>query len=141
MTVHCRPAQSGDMPHLISLLAQLGYEWEEPQAAQLIADMRSGQGEVFVAVSSGAVVGLINAIVDLRLAEGKTGEIASLVVSANHRGQGVGRVLLQHAQAWLGERVSTIRIRTNVVRSDAHRFYTSAGYNVAKEQKVFTKDI
>ncbi|MGQ7260635.1 GNAT family N-acetyltransferase [Vreelandella sp. V005] len=85
--------------------------------------------------------GLVNAIVDLRLAGGKIGEIASLLVSADHRGQGVSRVLLQHAQAWLGEWVSTIRIRTNVVRSDTHLFYTSAGYIVAKEQNVFLKDV
>ncbi|WP_447895392.1 GNAT family N-acetyltransferase [Vreelandella sp. GE22] len=139
MTIQCRPASSSDIPAVCLLLAQLGYSFDESALVPMIAEIRSREGEVFVAVTHGTVVGCINVIVDVRLAEGKCGEVASLVVSADHRGQGVGHQLLAHAQEWLSERVNTMRIRANVTRHEAHGFYLSANFTVAKEQKVFTK--
>ena len=35
--------------------------------------------------------------------------------------------------------VSSIRLRTNVVRKGAHAFYEHVGYVVRKEQKVYVK--
>ena len=34
-----------------------------------------------------------------------------------------------------------IRIRTNVLRTEAHKFYENNGYNKVKEQKVYMKEI
>ena len=34
-----------------------------------------------------------------------------------------------------------IRIRTNVLRTEAHNFYENNGYKKVKEQKVYMKEI
>lgn len=103
--------------------------------------MRAQGGEVLVAELGGVVVGCINAIIDIRLAEGKSGEIVSLVVSEGHRGMGIGKALVKTAESWLSSRCDNIRVRANAIRRDAHEFYRSLGYQEIKSQKVFTKNV
>lgn len=122
-------------------MEQLGYSVGDAEIQEVIDAIRKGSGEVFVAESGDNVVGCIDAIIDVRLAEGKVGEIASLVVLADCRGRGVGKALLECAEDWLGDRVETIRIRANAKRDDAHEFYATVGYTHVKEQKVFIKDL
>lgn len=141
MAIDIRSAQSTDIPQFVTLMGELGYEANPESLELLILEIRKGYGEVLVAEMEGLVVGCINAIIDLRLAEGRTGEIASLVVSAQHRGCGIGGALLQHAEDWLQSRVNLIRIRANVKRASSHQFYASAGYAEIKEQKVFIKNV
>jgi len=53
-------------------------------------------------------------------------------------GKGVGKQLIAVAKKWCEEHsCQTLRVRSNVVRQDAHRFYLSAGFKEMKEQKVF----
>jgi GNAT superfamily N-acetyltransferase len=122
-------------------MEQLGYSVGDAEIQEVINAIREGSGEVFVAESGDNVVGCIDAIIDVRLAEGKVGEIASLVVLADCRGRGVGKALLEYAEDWLRGRVETVRIRANVNRDDAHEFYATVGYTHVKEQKVFIKDL
>lgn len=137
----CRLATTEDIPELVSLMESLGYDTNEVELQNVMEEIRQTRGEVFVAVWSGKVVGCINAILDVRLAEGRTGEIASLVVSSSFRGKGVGRALLECAESWLTQRAGKIRIRANDQRVDAHGFYKSSGYTEWKQQKIFLKSI
>lgn len=139
MTIAFRPAQSSDVPELVSLMSQLGYETSEGQLQAVIDEIRYRAGEVFVAESQRRVVGCVNAIIDVRLAEGKVGEVASLVVDDAWRGRGLGRSLLHLAEEWLSRRVDNVRIRANAKRADAPGFYQSSGYERLKQQIVFMK--
>ncbi|HEY3676065.1 MAG TPA: GNAT family N-acetyltransferase, partial [Candidatus Tumulicola sp.] len=66
--------------------------------------------------------------------------IAALVVDESERGNGTGAALLQAAEAWARERgVRCIRVRSNVIRADAHRFYEREKYAPLKDQRVFEK--
>ena len=95
--------------------------------------------EVFVAKIHDRVVGCVGAIIDVRLATGISGEIVSLVVSEPHRGNGIGRGLVEVAESWLTQRVVKIRVRANSIRSEAHAFYLKMGYQESKTQKIFEK--
>jgi len=75
------------------------------------------------------------------LAEGIYAEIVSLVVSEKERGNGIGAGLLREAEKWASQRVNKIRVRANVVRDDAHKFYSRQGYEHTKSQKVFIKRV
>jgi GNAT superfamily N-acetyltransferase len=123
------------------LIHQLGYDLESFDIENNINQIRERGGEVFVARFNDEVIGCINAIIDVRLAAGTTGEIVTLVVLEQYRGMGVGMALLATAEAWLTERVSSIRVRTNAIRDKAHRFYRRAGYQELKTQKIFIKDL
>jgi GNAT superfamily N-acetyltransferase len=50
----------------------------------------------------------------------------------------VGKLLVQAAVRWAAERgYAKVRVRSNVVREDAHRFYEREGFQRAKTQAVF----
>ncbi|MGI1670863.1 MAG: GNAT family N-acetyltransferase [Neptuniibacter sp.] len=120
-------------------MQQLGYSQSEQSLLANIAAVRKAGGEIFIAENSGKVLGCVCAIIDVRLAEGKQGEIVSLVVSEDHRGLGLGKGLVSNAENWLFQRTDIIRVRANHMRTEAHKFYQGMGYEEVKSQKVLTK--
>ena len=67
-------------------------------------------------------------------------EIGGLIVDESCRGSGIGRALAERAAAWAREQgCGSLCVRSNVVRQDAHRFYTGSGFEVIKSQSVFRK--
>ena len=139
MQIIYRAYTDRDAPALVRLMAQLGYEHSETTLANNVRAVRLQGGEVFVAEVAGSVLGCVSAILDVRLAEGVKGEIVSLVVSEDARGQGLGKGLMREAEAWLSGNVSAIRVRANVLREASHRFYASLGYRQEKAQAVLIK--
>ncbi|MEM9485624.1 MAG: GNAT family N-acetyltransferase, partial [Cyanobacteria bacterium P01_F01_bin.116] len=108
-----RVAQDTDIYDIAALMTELGYSITPEVVSQRLKDIRNQGGEVIVADANGDVVGCINTIIDIRLAEGKCGEIVSLVVSNQFRGQGIGKALMHKAEIWLKDRCNSIRIRAN----------------------------
>ena len=78
----------------------------------------------FVAEDDGALVGTVMAGYD-----GHRGWIYSLAVDESRRGQGIGRVLLRHAEERL-ERMGCLKINLQVVEGNtgAEAFYVANGY-------------
>ncbi|WP_386082709.1 GNAT family N-acetyltransferase [Vreelandella sp. F11] len=128
-----------DTQALIPLMAQLGYDLSGEVLVSSVSAVRKQGGEVFVAEVSGNVLGCVSAIFDVRLAEGVKGEIVSLVVSKNARGQGLGKGLVLEAEKWLSGKVDVIRVRANALRGQSHLFYESLGYRKDKAQVVLLK--
>lgn len=141
MTMIYRKYSKADSATLASLMLALGYDVDHNTLLNRIDDIRAHGGDVLVAEMEGVVIGCINPIIDIRLAEGKAGEIVSLIVSEEYRGLGVGKALVNNAESWLSSRCSIIRIRANTVRDEAHNFYNALGYQELKSQKVFIKHV
>ena len=56
------------------------------------------------------------------------------------RSRGIGRALLERAEAWARERgVSVLQVRSRVTRERAHAFYEREGYERIKTAYVFRK--
>ena len=56
----------------------------------------------------------------------------------------IGAALLEEVEAWAWARArgcAALRVRSNVVRERAHRFYRRAGFETIKTQHVFEKRI
>lgn len=69
-------------------------------------------------------------------------EILALVVDEQARSRGVGATLVARAETWAAERaLGLIRVRANVVRERAHRFYVRLGYSELKRQIAFAKTL
>jgi ribosomal protein S18 acetylase RimI-like enzyme len=69
-------------------------------------------------------------------------EIWGLAVDEAARGTGVGRRLVESAEAWavvLGMRV--VVVRSNHLRVGARAFYEHLGYEVTKTQSAFRKSV
>jgi len=67
-------------------------------------------------------------------------EIGGLVVDSGVRRQGVGRSLMTQAETWArAHGYSEVRLRSGLHRAEAHEFYRSIGYELAKTSHMFCK--
>ena len=111
-------------------------------AAQLESLGRSGDHALFVAESDGRLAGWLQVSFPRIFETPASAEIAGLVVDENRRGAGIGPLLLAAAEGWARNRgCRAIRVRSNVVRERAHRFYEREGYGRIKTQQVFEKPL
>jgi len=133
-----RMAAYQDAERIAALLHQLGYARSMADIAQQLA-VRDERAAILLAVNEDDdAVGCLQVMVDNRLAEGRRGEIVSLVVAAEMRGRGIGAALVAAAARWLREHgIAGMRVRCNAVRDRAHHFYERLGFGLTKTQKVF----
>lgn len=134
-----RYASEKDIHGIVKLINELGYQANDKLIKNRLEKIRQRNGRVIVAEDENEnIIGCVHAFIDLRLAEGEIGEIVSLVVNKNVRGQGIGKKLLNNTKNWILETgCENIRIRANVKREDAHEFYKAHGFEEIKSQKIF----
>jgi GNAT superfamily N-acetyltransferase len=93
---------------------------------------------VWVCDDGGELLGLLHAQHMDRIISDPYAEILHLVVSQRARRGGVGRALVAQAQAWARQRgLGRLRVRSNVVRDEAHDFYLALGFERLKTQHVY----
>jgi GNAT superfamily N-acetyltransferase len=69
-------------------------------------------------------------------------EIAGLVVDEPRRGRGIGTRLMAAAEEWARNRgLGALRLRSNVIRDEAHAFYRRQGFASSKTSLLFTKTL
>jgi GNAT superfamily N-acetyltransferase len=69
-------------------------------------------------------------------------EIGGLVVDEFLRGRGIGGRLMAAAEEWSRHRgFSALRLRSNVIRDEAHAFYRRQGFGSSKTSLLFTKPL
>lgn len=143
MDISVRPAHASDVPALAELSGQLGYPVAVEEMAERLRRVRDAAvGEVFVAVAErdSPILGWTHVVPRLHLEEAPFAELAGLVVADFARSRGVGAALLAAAEAWArAAGFAVMRVRSNVVRERAHRFYERAGFQRVKAQAVFHK--
>ena len=142
-TICIREATFQDAFVLTSLTAQLGYPCTKEEILErLIPYQNRFHGVVFVAVLDGTVVGWISVNIVRYFYVQPFTQVSGFVVEEKERNKGIGKRLLEAAEGWVKEEeYRLIRIRTNVIRAEAHRFYENNGYKKVKEQKVYMKEI
>jgi len=139
-----RVAQPQDSNGLVGLAAQLGYECTEQEIQRRLEEMQdSRQYAVYVAELSGFdVVGWIGVYVFRAVELENSAEITGLIVDEGLRSSGIGKKLLDAAEAWARNVGCTaISVHSNVIRDQAHRFYTSNGFELLKTQRMFHKPL
>jgi len=145
MKISVRIAEDDDVSTLAELSGQLGYPVDAAEMATRFARVRAeGLGEVLVATTSAVagVLGWTHVVPRLQLEEPPFAELAGLIVAESARGTGVGAALLAAAEGWAhAAGFAVMRVRSNVVRERAHRFYEREGYCRVKGQAVFHKSI
>jgi GNAT superfamily N-acetyltransferase len=137
-----RPAAPGDVQALAGLATQLGYPNTPEQIASRLAALAATPGHAVLVVADpagGTVIGWIHVGSTRWLESDPYAEIGGLVVDADWRGRGIGERLVRAGLAWAAaQRFREMRVRSNVVRADAHRFYERLGFARVKTQAVFT---
>jgi GNAT superfamily N-acetyltransferase len=144
MGIDFRPARLADAEQLVGLVEELGYP-SAPEAvrARLAGLLAAPEQAVFVASNArDEVVGWVHVQAFHSLATDAVGLVTGLVVAADVRRGGVGRGLMRAAEDWARARgLASMRLRSRVARADAHAFYRRLGFEVAKEQLQFRKEL
>ena len=139
-----RRAVASDISQLALLAGQLGYPSSEDEIRERLAGIEAApEHALFVAESAdGKLAGFLNVYVMRTIDSDARTEIAALVVDDAHRSLGVGKVLIEQAEAWARKNgCRAIGLRSNVIRERAHRFYERLGYEHYKTQKAFRKTL
>ena len=136
-----RRAKIEDVAAIAEISREFGYE---PTAAEVGVSLRDllprTDHAVFVAEIEGAVQAWGHARINRQLEAPRYAEIAGLVVTRSRRSQGIGAAVVAAIEQWArGQGESSLRVRSNVVRERAHRFYLREGYAELKQQKTFIK--
>jgi GNAT superfamily N-acetyltransferase len=129
--ISIRPAEVCDARRLALLVSQLGYPTRAGEmAARLRLILPCDSYRVAVAVRERITVGVIAAHIGLHIEmNGRYGQVTALSVAEDQRGQGIGALLLAHAESWLHARGAVVCIvNSSHRRAGAHRFYEREGY-------------
>ena len=134
-----RDATVEDAPALAPLLGELGYPAPVDALASRIRRMLGRDDQrVLVAERDGAALGLLALHVFPVLAYDRDlAMIMALVVTESARGLGVGRALIDRAEA-VGKSLgaSRLMVTTHVRRADAHAFYERLGFEFTGRRYV-----
>ena len=126
-----READVADGPAIAALVTQLGYPVTAAQMEPRLRHMLSlPHHRIFVAESSGGVVGVAGACVDHGIEVETYGRLTALVVDATWRGSGVGKLLVQDVERWCRERgADRVAVVSGHQRPESHTFYKGLGYD------------
>jgi GNAT superfamily N-acetyltransferase len=143
IAVSIRRLSVDDAEAAAELSSQLGYPSSPGDLRKRIEELSHTTDRVaFTAVVDGQMVGWIDAAMERHLQYAASAVIGGLVVREDMRGQGVGRRLCVEVEEWARSKsVALVRVRSQIKREDAHRFYLRDGYRKVKTSLVFEKSV
>ena len=144
MNLSVRPASLGDAEAVATLDGESGYPaTREDIAARLSPLLDLDRPLLAVAGGSpGGLPGLIDSESRLAIESGTSCGLTGLVFAADARQAGLGSALVAAAEAWaLACGAASMRVRSNVVRPEAHAFYARLGYGIQKTQHCYARSL
>lgn len=138
-----RNAVLEDSPALAILSEQLGYPTTAAKVkARLGRYLGSDERRLIVAeIEANVIAWLSIEVIDHFYIE-KFAEISGFVVDQAYRNKGIGHALMAEAQRWTTERgLTVLRLKTNILRTEAHHFYESMGFERTKTQYTYVKKL
>lgn len=129
--VEIRQAVLADAEEVAQLVSELGYPTSGSQMHRRLETILEDEDyHTLVASKAGQVVGFVGARTGvLYEGDGHYGQIMALAVLPHQRRCGIGRRLLQAAEARIREHGARVFVVTSGHhRSDAHAFYEKCGY-------------
>ncbi len=129
---HVRTVLPGDAAEVAALITLLGYPCTLDEARERLCAVATEHDQtLFVADRNGSLCGLLSLDLMYYLPLGaRTCRITALVVASAHRSEGIGRDLLQAAEAWARQAgAARIEVTSGAHRSEAHAFYRVCGYS------------
>jgi GNAT superfamily N-acetyltransferase len=138
-----RMMEPNDAVGVAELCAALGYPTTTGHVSERVAMLTASARDVLLVADDGTtVVGWVHGFVSMLLETDVFVEIGGLVVAESMQRRGVGRLLMIAIEQWaVGRGCQHVRLRSNVVREGAHRFYESLGYRQMKTQYTFAKEL
>ena len=139
MQFHTRFAEMDDAQAIAVLSEQWGYQSTKEKMLRCLQDIsKNSDHAVYVLLSDDQIIGWIHGIYSLRVESDPFVEIGGLIVDKDYRRQGLGKFLVDKIVEWsLSRNCHMIRVRCNIIRTEANAFYGSIGFKEIKQQKVY----
>ena len=134
MQLKLRAARKEDCSEITNLTNQLGY----PSTIEKISDIMDRvlvhkDHQVFIAEKDNIIVGYIHLVQSMRIGSNSFVEIAAFIIDESSRSAGVGSSLIGESEQWaFSMGFKDIRIRSNIIRQEAHKFFHKRGYQNIK---------
>lgn len=143
MKTNVRTAQKEDCSGITHLTNQLGYPSTEEKICEIMdLVLEHEDHQVFIAERENTIVGYIHLIQSMRIGSNPFIEIAAFIIDESSRSVGVGSSLIIESEKWAsGNGLKDLRIRSNIIREEAHKFFQNRGFQNIKTQEVFLKNI
>lgn len=138
-----RIAAEADAEAIARLANQLGYPSESRTIGSRLRHILTLPEHLLVVAESVAgIAGWIHAFVVDSVEVPRRVQIDGLVIDEAHRRQGVGRRLVEYAEAWaLSRDIRVVGVNSNILRTESHPFYRELGFTVAKTQIAYRKQL
>tara|TARA_R110002094_G_scaffold105737_1_gene104416 strand:- start:110 stop:556 length:447 start_codon:yes stop_codon:yes gene_type:complete len=138
-----RAMDAADLDVVRGLMAQLDYDiTADDLAARFSTVTGDANHALLVAERGGLLVGLVHVFARPALEKPVEAVIQSLVVDARARGAGIGRDLMERAEAWARARgLASVALHTTLTRADARAFYARLGYAEAAKAALLRKTL
>jgi ribosomal protein S18 acetylase RimI-like enzyme len=119
-------------------LGQLnGHDWRWRKARHIDEDVAAHAAGIFVAERAGAVIGYITTRIDREAGKGR---IPNLAVTQEFRGQGLGRLLIEHALDYFRrEGLAYAMIETMAQNAAGNQVYPACGFIEVARQVHFAR--
>jgi len=134
-----RDAEESDSDSVAILLQELGYRQTSSFVAKKIRKLSKRiKDRIIVAVKKSQVVGVVSLhILPLLHQKGNLCRVTAIAVSKNHRGEHIGRRLMEVTEAYAkSNKCFKVEITSGDYRSDAHTFYQKLGYKEVSRRFV-----
>ena len=135
-----RSAEQDDVATMVDILIAGSLTPESESRDQLdaywlaIQGVRATGGDVFVATLDEEVIGVCQVVLFPTIGHsgGLVAEIENVHIRETHRNGGIGQLLIETCEQFArGHDCYRVQLTSNVVRTDAHRFYGRLGYQVS----------
>ena len=141
--IDIREVTPADADAVARLSAELGYPIDAMNMRARL-EQRADRADhgVYVASRQQTALGWIHVSAVHHLQSEPRAEIGGLIVTADARSGGIGRMLVAREELWATEHgVASVLVRSQIMREAAHRFYQREGYARTKTSAVFSKTL
>jgi len=125
-----REARPADAPRLVNLVRLLDKQIDEKSLRKNLARLKKDGESPLVATLGKEVIGLCGVSARVMIhRDAPIGRISPLVVAEEAQGHGIGRMLVEAAEAWMRKKgCKLVEVTSNDSRAEAHAFYRHMGY-------------
>ena len=138
-----RDVKKEDSKGVTKLAEELGYPSSEKKVSEILETViEHDDHRMIVAENENELIGYIHMVSSLSVGSDRFVEIAALSVLDEYRKKGIGKALIAESNNMAEEKgIEYVRIRSNIIRQEAHKFFEQRGFRNLKTQEVFIKKI
>ncbi len=126
---------------VVELLRAEGVKVDEVQVSKRIQELPK-EDRLLMAVRGEMLLGYAHLRISRSLSRRPAAEVVAIIVRPDSRRQGIGRRLIAAAETWARQAGRAhLLLHTEVIRTEAHAFFSALGYEKSATSIEFQRDL